>query len=185
MPPRSPQRIAGLCRAVPAGPRGRLGLRWPGLRSCGQLAERTDAAGTNSHQAVLAAALGLAASTAIVAVFTVLQHRAVVRPVRGAAAAAQELAGGDLSVRVAPSRVAEIAALNADARRRHTGAGSARRHPESRVPQGGQPSIYRRPVTKITVDPAMRDGQLTYVRRSPGSQSRSGQPPPQGRIHPS
>ncbi|MEU6840390.1 CHASE3 domain-containing protein [Streptomyces sp. NPDC046716] len=76
-----------------------------------QLARRTDAAGTNSRQAVLAAALGLAASTALVAVFTVLQHRAVVRPVRGAAAAAQELAGGDLSVRVPPSAVAEIGAL--------------------------------------------------------------------------
>ncbi|GHB11320.1 hypothetical protein GCM10010330_76720 [Streptomyces tendae] len=76
-----------------------------------QLAERTDVAGANSRQAVLAAALGLAGSTALFAVFTVLQHRAVVRPVRGAAAAAQELAGGDLSVRVAPSRIAEIGAL--------------------------------------------------------------------------
>ncbi|WP_253266784.1 CHASE3 domain-containing protein, partial [Streptomyces sp. NL15-2K] len=76
-----------------------------------QLAARTDAAGTNSRQAVLAAAVGLAASTALVAVFTVLQHRAVVRPVRGAAAAAEELAGGDLSMRIPPSRVAEIGAL--------------------------------------------------------------------------
>ncbi|MEV0175497.1 CHASE3 domain-containing protein [Streptomyces sp. NPDC050803] len=76
-----------------------------------QLRERTDAAGTNSKQAVLAATVGLAASTALVAVYTVLQHRAVVRPVRGAAAAAEELAGGDLSVRVPPSKVAEIAAL--------------------------------------------------------------------------
>nr|WTC14153.1 CHASE3 domain-containing protein [Streptomyces anthocyanicus] len=76
-----------------------------------QLAQRTDAAGTNSRQAVLAAALGLAASTALFAVFTLLQHRAVVRPVRRAAAAAQELAGGDLGVRVAPSRIAEIGAL--------------------------------------------------------------------------
>ncbi|MFJ2241774.1 CHASE3 domain-containing protein [Streptomyces sp. NPDC087859] len=76
-----------------------------------QLAERTDAAGTNSHQAVLAAAAGLAASMALVAVFTILQHRAVVRPVRGAATAAQELAGGDLSMRIRPSRVAEIDAL--------------------------------------------------------------------------
>ncbi|MEU9063002.1 CHASE3 domain-containing protein [Streptomyces sp. NPDC048430] len=76
-----------------------------------QLAEREDAAEANSQQAVLAAALGLAASMALVAVFTVLQHRAVVRPVRGAAAAARELAGGDLSVRVAPSRVAEIRTL--------------------------------------------------------------------------
>ncbi len=76
-----------------------------------QLAERTDAAGANSRQAVLAAAVGLAASIALVAVFTVLQHRAVVRPVRGAAAAAEELAGGDLSMRIPPSRVAEIGAL--------------------------------------------------------------------------
>jgi signal transduction histidine kinase len=76
-----------------------------------QLARRTDAAGANSHQAVLAAALGLAASIALVTGFTVLQHRAVVRPVREAAAAARELAGGDLSVRIAPSRVAEIGTL--------------------------------------------------------------------------
>ncbi|MFJ3673952.1 CHASE3 domain-containing protein [Streptomyces sp. NPDC090106] len=76
-----------------------------------QLAERTDAAGANSRQAVLTAAAGLAASTALVAVFTFLQARAVVRPVRGAAAAAEELAGGDLSIRVPPSRVAEIGAL--------------------------------------------------------------------------
>ncbi|MGP4011417.1 CHASE3 domain-containing protein [Streptomyces sp. 4N124] len=76
-----------------------------------QLAERTDAAGANSHQAVVAATVGLAASTALVTVFTVLQHRAVVRPVRGAAAAAEQLAGGDLGVRVPPSRVAEIGAL--------------------------------------------------------------------------
>ncbi|MEV6762613.1 CHASE3 domain-containing protein [Streptomyces sp. NPDC051105] len=47
-----------------------------------QLAAHTDAAGTNSRQAVLAAAIGLATSTALVAVFTILQHRAVVRPVR-------------------------------------------------------------------------------------------------------
>jgi signal transduction histidine kinase len=76
-----------------------------------QLAERTDAAGANSHQAVVAATVGLAASTALVTVFTVLQHRAVVRPVRGTAAAAEQLAGGDLGVRVPPSRVAEIGAL--------------------------------------------------------------------------
>jgi signal transduction histidine kinase len=75
------------------------------------LAQRTNAAGTNSRQAVLAAALGLAASIALVAGFTVLQHRAVVRPVRGAATAAGRLADGDLSVRIPPSRVAEIGTL--------------------------------------------------------------------------
>lgn len=78
-----------------------------------QLAERTDAAGANSHQAILTAAVGLGASLAVVAAFTVLQHQAVVRPVRGAAAAAQELADGDLRVRVPASRVAEIDALGA------------------------------------------------------------------------
>ncbi|GAB2997143.1 hypothetical protein GCM10023080_073900 [Streptomyces pseudoechinosporeus] len=76
-----------------------------------QLAEREDAAWANGRRAVLAAAVGLTASTALVAVFTVLQHRAVVRPVRGAAAAAERFAGGDLSVRISPSKVAEIGAL--------------------------------------------------------------------------
>ncbi|MFI6876313.1 CHASE3 domain-containing protein [Streptomyces sp. NPDC050400] len=76
-----------------------------------QLAERTDAAGANSRQAVITAAVGLAASIGLVAVVTVLQHRAVVRPVRGAAAAAQRLAGGDLGVRIPPSNVAEVGAL--------------------------------------------------------------------------
>ncbi|MCQ4207956.1 CHASE3 domain-containing protein [Streptomyces longispororuber] len=76
-----------------------------------QLAERTDAAGANSRQAVITAAVGLAASIGLVAVVTVLQHRAVVRPVRGAAAAAQRLAGGDLGVRIPPSKVAEVGAL--------------------------------------------------------------------------
>lgn len=78
-----------------------------------QLAAREDAARANGRRAVMAAGLGLAASTALVAVFTVLQHRAVVRPVRGVAAAAQQLAGGGLGVRVPSSRVAEIGALGA------------------------------------------------------------------------
>ncbi|GLX49088.1 hypothetical protein Shyhy01_20380 [Streptomyces hygroscopicus subsp. hygroscopicus] len=76
-----------------------------------QLAAREDAAGANGRRAVIAAGVGLAASTALVAAFTVLQHRAVVRPVRGVAAAAQRLAGGDLAVRISPSKVSEIGAL--------------------------------------------------------------------------
>jgi signal transduction histidine kinase len=76
-----------------------------------QLAAREDAAEANGRQAVLAAGVGLTASMALVAVFTVLQHRAVVRPVRGAAAAAQRFAAGNLGVRISPSRVAEIGAL--------------------------------------------------------------------------
>ncbi|MFJ8542719.1 CHASE3 domain-containing protein [Streptomyces sp. NPDC093586] len=76
-----------------------------------QLDQREDAARANSHQAVVAAAIGLAASIGLVAIFTVLQHRAVVRPVRGAAAAAEKLADGDLTVRVPPSRVKEIGTL--------------------------------------------------------------------------
>ncbi|GAA2905086.1 hypothetical protein GCM10010517_71230 [Streptosporangium fragile] len=77
----------------------------------GKLATREDTAGANGRRAVIAAGVGLTASTALVAAFTVLQHRAVVRPVRGAAAAAARLAGGDLGVRIAPSKVAEIGAL--------------------------------------------------------------------------
>jgi signal transduction histidine kinase len=76
-----------------------------------QLAAREDAAGANGHRAVVAAGVGLTASTVLVAAFTVLQHRAVVRPVRWAAAAAQRLTGGDLGVRITPSKVAEIGAL--------------------------------------------------------------------------
>ncbi|WP_306972433.1 CHASE3 domain-containing protein [Streptomyces canus] len=76
-----------------------------------QLGKREDVARANSHQAVVAAALGLAASIGLIAIFTVLQHRAVVRPVRGAAAAAEKLADGDLTARVPPSRVKEIGTL--------------------------------------------------------------------------
>ncbi|MCG8965235.1 CHASE3 domain-containing protein [Streptomyces sp. CL12-4] len=76
-----------------------------------QLAAREDAAEANGRRAVLAAGVGLTASTALVAVFTVLQHRAVVRPVRAAAAAAERFARGDLGVRISPSKVAEIGAL--------------------------------------------------------------------------
>ncbi|MBB3725847.1 CHASE3 domain-containing protein [Nonomuraea dietziae] len=76
-----------------------------------QLAAREDTAMANGRRAVIAAGAGLAASTALVAAFTVLQHRAVVRPVRGAAAAAERLADGDLGVRIVPSKVAEIGAL--------------------------------------------------------------------------
>ncbi|GGM14453.1 hypothetical protein GCM10010129_68310 [Streptomyces fumigatiscleroticus] len=76
-----------------------------------QLAAREDAARVNGRRAVIAAGVGLAASMALVAAFTVLQHRAVVRPVRGAAAAAKQLAGGDLGVRIPHSDVAEVGAL--------------------------------------------------------------------------
>jgi signal transduction histidine kinase len=76
-----------------------------------KLTAREYTARANGRRAVIAAAVGLAASTALVAAFMVLQHRAVVRPVRGAAAAAQRFAGGDLGVRIAPSKVAEIGAL--------------------------------------------------------------------------
>ncbi|GGZ04069.1 CHASE3 domain-containing protein [Streptomyces poonensis] len=76
-----------------------------------ELAAREDTARANSRQAVIAAGVGLAASTALVAAFTVLQHRAVVRPVRGAAVASKQLASGDLGVRITPHRVAEIQSL--------------------------------------------------------------------------
>ncbi|MGW0299198.1 CHASE3 domain-containing protein [Streptomyces anthocyanicus] len=78
-----------------------------------QLAAREDAARANGRRAVLAACMGLTASTALVAVFTLLQHRAVVRPVRRVVTAARQLAGGGLGVRVPSSKVAEIAALGA------------------------------------------------------------------------
>ncbi|MHA5054803.1 SpoIIE family protein phosphatase [Streptomyces sp. SD15] len=76
-----------------------------------KLAAREDTAGVNGRRAVIAAGAGLAASTALVAAFTVFQHRAVVRPVRAAAGAAGRFADGDLGVRITPSNVAEIGTL--------------------------------------------------------------------------
>ncbi|MGW1888206.1 CHASE3 domain-containing protein [Streptomyces sp. NPDC001970] len=76
-----------------------------------RLAARENTARANGRRAVIAAGVGLAASTALVAAFTVLQHRAVVRPVRAAAAAAGQFADGHLGVRITPSNVAEIGTL--------------------------------------------------------------------------
>jgi signal transduction histidine kinase len=78
-----------------------------------QLAARERAAGAHGQRAVIAAGVGLGVSIVLVTGFTVLQHRAVVRPVRGVADAAQRFAAGDPGVRVRPSRVAEIGALGA------------------------------------------------------------------------
>ncbi|MFF0225860.1 CHASE3 domain-containing protein [Streptomyces sp. NPDC004629] len=78
-----------------------------------RLAGREEAARDNGQCAVIAAGVGLAASMALVAAFTVFQHRAVVRPVRQAADAAKRLAGGDLTVRIPPSSTAEVGALGA------------------------------------------------------------------------
>jgi CHASE3 domain sensor protein len=78
-----------------------------------KLQAREDLADANQRRAVIAAGAGLVASTALVAAFTVFQHRTVVRPVREAASAAGRLADGDLGVRISTGSVAEIGALGA------------------------------------------------------------------------
>jgi CHASE3 domain sensor protein/anti-sigma regulatory factor (Ser/Thr protein kinase) len=76
-----------------------------------KLRSREDAAAVDQRRAVIAAGIGLTVSTGLVAAFTVFQRRAVVQPIRDAAATALRLSHGDLGVRMRPSRVAELDTL--------------------------------------------------------------------------
>jgi signal transduction histidine kinase len=70
--------------------------------------ERSDAA---AQRAVVAAAVGLGGSIVLIVVFAGYLTRAIVQPVRRAAAMADRLAGGDLGVRMAEEGVGEIGVL--------------------------------------------------------------------------
>ncbi len=70
--------------------------------------ERSDAA---AHRAIVAAAGGLAGSILLVVVFAGYLARAIVRPVRRAAAMAGRLTGGDLGARMPERGVGEIGVL--------------------------------------------------------------------------
>jgi signal transduction histidine kinase len=72
------------------------------------LQRRSDVA---AHQATAAVAGGLAASLLLVAVFAGYLTRAIVRPVRQAAAMAGRLAGGDLGARMPVGGIAEVGVL--------------------------------------------------------------------------
>ena len=78
-----------------------------------KLQARQDATDDSARRAVAVACAGLAGLTGLIVTLTVFQHRALVRPLRRAASAAERLAEGDLDVRVPSSRVAEVAALAA------------------------------------------------------------------------
>jgi signal transduction histidine kinase len=68
-------------------------------------------ADANARQAVIAASAGLVISIVLVALFASYLTRAIVLPVRRAAAMAGRLAGGDLSVRMRETGVGEIGIL--------------------------------------------------------------------------
>jgi signal transduction histidine kinase len=70
--------------------------------------ERSDAA---AQRAIAAAAVGLGGSIVLIVVFAGYLTRAIVQPVRRAAAMADRLAGGDLGVRMAEEGVGEIGVL--------------------------------------------------------------------------
>jgi signal transduction histidine kinase len=70
--------------------------------------QRSDAA---ASRAIIAAAAGLAGSILLIVLFAGYLTRAIVRPVREAAAMAGQLAGGDLSVRIPERGIAEIGVL--------------------------------------------------------------------------
>ena len=70
--------------------------------------QRSDAV---ASRAIIAAAAGLAGSILLIVLFAGYLTRAIVRPVRGAAAMAGRLAHGDLSVRIPERGIAEIGVL--------------------------------------------------------------------------
>jgi len=74
-------------------------------------ATRDDRAGVDARQAVVGAAVGLAASVLLIALFGAYLTRAIAMPVRRAAAMAGRLAGGDLATRMPETGTGEIGAL--------------------------------------------------------------------------
>jgi signal transduction histidine kinase len=74
-------------------------------------AERQERSDRAARRAVVAAALGLGGSVALIVGFAGYLQRAIVRPVLGASAMAGRLAGGDLGARMPASGVGEIGAL--------------------------------------------------------------------------
>jgi signal transduction histidine kinase len=74
-------------------------------------ATREDRSAAAARQAIVAAAGGLAGSVLLILMFAGYLTRAIVRPVRRAAAMAVRLAGGDLGARMPQTGVAEIGAL--------------------------------------------------------------------------
>ena len=74
-------------------------------------ATRQDNADDDARKAVVAASVGLAGSVVLILLFAGYMTRAIVLPVRRAAAMAGRVAGGDLSVRMPETGAAEIGAL--------------------------------------------------------------------------
>ena len=82
------------------------------ITSVRKLAEtRKDRADEDARQAVIAASIGFVAWLVLIVVYSVYLTRAVVRPLRRAAAMAGQLAEGDLSVRMPETGAAEIRTL--------------------------------------------------------------------------
>jgi signal transduction histidine kinase len=74
-------------------------------------ATRDDNARDTAHQAIIAASVGLVGWALLIVVYVVYLQRAIVWPVRRAAAMAGQLAEGNLSVRLPETGTAEIRAL--------------------------------------------------------------------------
>lgn len=74
-------------------------------------AAREDRADADARRAILAAAVGLAGSVVLIALFGAYLMRAIAIPVRRAAAMAGRLAGGDLATRMPETGVGEVGAL--------------------------------------------------------------------------
>jgi CHASE3 domain sensor protein/anti-sigma regulatory factor (Ser/Thr protein kinase) len=74
---------------------------------------RQEAVDAHTQRAVVVASVGLGGVTLLIVGFTAYQTREIVRPVRSAAAVAEQLTHGDLGVRMAMAGPAEIGELGA------------------------------------------------------------------------
>jgi signal transduction histidine kinase len=77
----------------------------------GTAVARRDRSDADANHAMIAAVAGLAGSLVLIIVFAAYLSRAIVQPVRRAAAHARRLAGGDLSARLPQHGAAEIGVL--------------------------------------------------------------------------
>jgi signal transduction histidine kinase len=91
----------------------------------GTAAARERRADAAAARAIVAAAVGLGGSILLIVVFAGYLTRAIVQPVRRAAAMADRLSGGDLGVRMPPDGVGEIGVLE---RSFNSMAGALERH---------------------------------------------------------
>ncbi|MDQ3865391.1 MAG: CHASE3 domain-containing protein, partial [Actinomycetota bacterium] len=111
-----------------------------------ELTARQESADAAARRAIVYAAVGVAASVLLILLFAAYLTRAIVGPVRRAAAMAGRLAGGDLATRVPETGVGEIGALE---RGFNTMAGSLERNRDELARLADEQAALRRVATFV------------------------------------